>query len=131
MAATQGGFHDDWFNPERLRVVLVDDDLAGVVDAYPSNDTTLYVSRIEVMPEFQGRGLGTRLMRQLIEDARVADLSAGELDVLAANGGARRLYERLAFQIIAESAPKQRMRLDLTAGPHDAGHSGELDAATP
>lgn len=126
--STQRGFHDEWFDPGRVLVVLVKDEVAGVVDAHRSGDSTLYISRLELLSAFQGRGLGTRLMRQLIEDAREADLSAVELDVLQVNHRARRLYERLGFRVIRDEIPKQRMRLDVAAPSTEDGRD---PATTP
>jgi len=126
--STQRGFHDDSFDPNRVIVALVDGEVAGVIDTHQSSDTAWYVSRIEIMPTFQGRGLGTRLMHRLIEDARAADLCVVELDVLQVNVGARRLYERLGFLVVREEAPKQRTRLELWPSPNAGGQPGPSDS---
>ena len=48
----------------------------------------LYVARIELLPQFQNLGIGTRLVGQLVDDARRSGAAAVELDVLEANEGA-------------------------------------------
>lgn len=54
---------------------------------------------ISVRTDFQGRGIGTRLMEALID---LADnwlmITRLELTVLEGNAGAKRLYERLGFE---------------------------------
>jgi ribosomal protein S18 acetylase RimI-like enzyme len=54
----------------------------------------LYLSRIEILPEVQGRGVGTAVMRDLMRGGR-----AIRLHVFANNVRARRFYERLGFSI--------------------------------
>jgi ribosomal-protein-alanine N-acetyltransferase len=58
------------------------------------------VLTIGIRPELQGRGLGSMLLTELLDEA--ADRGCGEvfLDVRADNDRARRLYERLGFQAI-------------------------------
>lgn len=56
---------------------------------------------LAVRPEFQGRGIGTRLMRHAETRARQAGLAVCSLGVEVDNDGARRLYERLGYQVVA------------------------------
>lgn len=51
---------------------------------------------VAVHPERRGRGLGTRLLRDLQAEARAAGVPL-RLSVLRSNAGARRLYMRLGF----------------------------------
>ena len=106
----QRATHDAWFTPGRLSVVVYGGQDAGVLDN-ERRGNMLYVARIELLPQFQNLGIGTRLVGQLVDDARRSGAAAVELDVLEANEGARRLYERLGFEVVATSPPKQRMRL--------------------
>ncbi|WP_238180929.1 GNAT family N-acetyltransferase [Methylobacterium trifolii] len=57
---------------------------------------------LALMPESQGRGLGTALVRAVLDEARAAGLPV-RLSVLAGNPAARRLYERLGFTTVATS----------------------------
>jgi ribosomal protein S18 acetylase RimI-like enzyme len=56
----------------------------------------IYLSRIEIHPDYQGRGIGTRLIGALTAEARqkVQDLV---LDVLTVNRRAQALYRRLGM----------------------------------
>jgi len=56
------------------------------------------------MPELQSRGLGTALMRDVIERAGGRGLPV-RLSVVPANARAQRLYERLGFVVTAIEEP--------------------------
>jgi ribosomal protein S18 acetylase RimI-like enzyme len=83
-----------------------------MVQAAMTDATTFYISRIEIAPEVQGGGVGTALLRGLLDRARASGANAVELHVLQLNR-ARHLYERLGFQVVDVEPPKLRMRLAL------------------
>jgi D-serine deaminase-like pyridoxal phosphate-dependent protein/ribosomal protein S18 acetylase RimI-like enzyme len=56
--------------------------------------------QIQIAPSHQGRGIGARLIRELLLDAQQAG-AAVRLSVLRANP-ARRLYQRLGFRVVGE-----------------------------
>lgn len=56
---------------------------------------------LAVRPQFQGRGIGTRLLHHAETRARLAGLAICSLGVEVGNDGARRLYERLGYQVAA------------------------------
>ena len=62
--------------------------------------TEIYLSRIEIHPDYQGRGIGTRLVNALIDEAeqRGQDLV---LEVLTVNHRAQALYQRLGMAEVA------------------------------
>lgn len=59
-----------------------------------------YISNVGVLPQAQGRGIGTRLMQFAEEAAQAAGLMKCSLLVGTANHGARRLYERLGYEVV-------------------------------
>jgi ribosomal protein S18 acetylase RimI-like enzyme len=65
--------------------------------------------QIQLAPELQGRGVGQRLIGELIAEARRAGATLS-LHVLHANP-ARRLYERLGFRIVGEGEHEYLMQL--------------------
>lgn len=66
--------------------------------------------QIQLAPELRGRGLGERLIRELIGDAQRAG-AAISLHVLQANP-ARRVYERLGFRVVRAHDHGDLMRLE-------------------
>lgn len=57
----------------------------------------IYVQNIALLPDFQSRGIGTRLMKELQTKAAARGVPL-ELGVFRTNGPARRFYERLGFE---------------------------------
>lgn len=86
--------HADWFDPERLSIIEDDAGRAiGVLDVRDEGDH-LYLARIELLPEAQGRGIGTSVVRDLLKQGQVV-----RLHVFVTNTRARRFYEGLNFVI--------------------------------
>ena len=92
-------FAENW-DPGPRRIILVDDVPAGVL--WTSEEAThRFLDLIEIHPAFQGRGLGTAIIVDLVRAAH-ADNRPVVLSVLRANPRARRLYQRLGFTVSAE-----------------------------
>lgn len=96
---TQRGYHARAFKPGRWQIITADGQDAGMF-AVEYRPGEIYLARIEVEPRCQGRGIGTRLIRALIQEAaqKGQDLV---LDVLAVNQRARALYQRLGLTEVA------------------------------
>jgi ribosomal protein S18 acetylase RimI-like enzyme len=95
----QREFHARAFNPDRWQIITADGTDIGMIDVdYRSSE--IYLARIEIHPEHQGCGIGTRLISALIDQARRngQDLV---LDVLAVNHRAQALYQRLGMREVA------------------------------
>ena len=58
----QRGFQDRSFNPDRWQIIIADGADVGMIDV-ERRPTEIYLSRIEILPDYQGRGIGTRLVR--------------------------------------------------------------------
>jgi ribosomal protein S18 acetylase RimI-like enzyme len=116
----QRDFHDQVFKPDRWRIITADGADIGMLDVeYRPGE--IYLARIEIHPDHQGRGFGTRLISALIEEARQRGQSF-TLDVLAPNQRAQALYRRLGLQEVARHGDnniKIAMRYSLPppAGP--------------
>ncbi len=95
---TQRRMHHVSWNPGNYQVIVVDGHDAGrlSVDTY---DTYLYLNNIQILPEFQGRGLGTRIIQDILTSAGNKSV---KLRVLRGNP-AKRLYERLGFKVVRET----------------------------
>lgn len=68
------------------------------------------IVQFQLTPHLQGRGLGGRLLRQLLDDAAAADVPIA-LSVLKLNPS-RRLYERHGFVVVREKVRSFEMRCD-------------------
>lgn len=98
--ARQEQFFADHFDPAPSRIIVVDGEDAGVV-AVVWGEADAFLASIEILPEYQGRGLGTAIIRHIIAAAEARGLPV-RLRVLKINP-ARRLYERLGFVITGET----------------------------
>jgi GNAT superfamily N-acetyltransferase len=115
--AVQRGFHERSFDPGGTQIVTCEHRDAGflVVERRPSG---IYLGRIELLPHYQGRGVGGRLIRELLAEAAGCGQPV-ELDVLAVNTRAYALYVRLGFRDLGrhgENGVKIRMRWSVNKG---------------
>jgi [ribosomal protein S18]-alanine N-acetyltransferase len=56
-----------------------------------------HITNIAVLPEYRGRGLGERMMRELLARAHARGARRVTLEVRATNSPAQNLYEKLGF----------------------------------
>lgn len=107
--SVQRDLHERSFDPAAGRIIMVDGHDAGYL-AVEDRPAEIYLGRIELHPDHQGRGIGSTIVRQLI--ARAGDKPVF-LDVLSVNRRAAALYERLGFREVSRHGPndiKIRMR---------------------
>ncbi|TQJ54413.1 GNAT family N-acetyltransferase [Streptomyces sp. SLBN-115] len=91
----------DGFIPAHTRIIEVNGALAGCVALRPAVDAH-WLEHFYLAPHAQGRGIGTAVLRELVE---TADRSALRLRVDVLQGSpARRLYERHGFTLEHEDA---------------------------
>ena len=67
----QRDFHTRSFNPRRWQIITAAGTDIGMIDV-EYRPAEIYLSRIEVNPDHQGHGIGTRLISALIDEARQA-----------------------------------------------------------
>lgn len=89
-------------------VVLYADEPIGLFKVV-REDRQWELVQVQLAPSVQGKGVGARLVRTLVEEARSKGASL-RLSVLKANP-AKRLYERLGFVVVAEKANAYEMAL--------------------
>jgi ribosomal protein S18 acetylase RimI-like enzyme len=94
--SVQREFHVRGFDPAHTQIVTVDGRDAGVliVDRRPAE---IYLGRIAIDPAYQGLGIGSALIRDLLAEAAGRGVPL-LLDVLVVNTRAQALYERLGFR---------------------------------
>ena len=61
----------------------------------------IHINNLAVRGEYQGRGLGTALLSQVLEAGARRGAERATLEVRRSNAPARRLYERLGFSVAA------------------------------
>ena len=87
-------FEEKWI-PNQFEIVLCDGNPCGflLVEDHPDH---IYISEIVIAPQFQGRGIGSRLLNEEMQRGREAKSSL-RLQVLRENR-AIELYRRLGFK---------------------------------
>jgi len=88
------------FPDARYEVILVAGQPAGRIWV-GSDDTQIRLLDIALLPEFQNRGAGTYLLKQLIDEAARSGKALRHM-VFMLNENASRFYERLGFKTIED-----------------------------
>lgn len=107
--AFQANYFREHFVAEENQVIVVDGQDVGVLKL-EERDGDLFIGLIEIAPAFQGAGLGSQIIRDVVASAFACGRGVA-LHVLKANPGARRLYERLGFQVVETRDVRYVMRL--------------------
>lgn len=113
------GWEDKWqqeyfarkFDPRKRQIIVIDEQDAGVI-ALEHRVDEHYLALIEILPAFQRSGIGTSIMRRLIDIAHKDGLPIS-LHVLKANFPARQFYERLGFAVVHEEDIRYKMTYPL------------------
>lgn len=101
--------HEQWLSAGRARVILVGEEIAGFLDVEWTSDAAL-LYRIGIDPAFQGRGVGTAIVTDLLRECGERQLAA-RLRVFPHNP-ARRLYQRLGFREVGRDSASIVMQWD-------------------
>ena len=94
------------FDPSSNRIIVADGEDVGVLRLEMRN-TEIFLASILIMPAYQGRGLGTAVVKDVLIQGKRMGLPV-KLQVLKVNP-ARRLYERLGFAVIGETETHYQM----------------------
>lgn len=96
-------FEDGWSKGIVRQIVVIDGVDGGVVQRVirESGEDELFLSELQLLPQFQRRGIGSVIIRQLQSEAKSRGVPL-RLQVLRDNQ-ARRLYERLGFIVMGET----------------------------
>lgn len=99
-----------WLSPSAIRGMLSDGyelayveedgEDAGFTAFHLEDPDTVYVSKLYLRPEFQGRGLGVRTLSEIGDIAGRKGAKRLRLHVNAANKKAIRVYEKYGFRVV-------------------------------
>ncbi len=103
------------FDAETTQVITANGLVVGFLGVREEDDH-LYIAQAYIIPEYQGRGIGTSLIREVLAGDQPV-----ELWVMTSNTGARRLYERLGFRVTGEENDHYRMRAEPVKRQKDPG----------
>lgn len=99
--AWQSQYFHEHFNPTTCQIILFQEQDIGVL-CTERRATDIFLSTIELLPAYQGQGIGTELIRALMDEAHQKGVPL-TLQVLRVNP-ARKLYERLGFVVTGVTA---------------------------
>lgn len=94
------------FDSVGWQVIVLNGRDVGMIRTSETEDRVV-LDDIEILPAFQGRGLGTAVVKAVLDYAEGRGKDTA-LEVLTLNP-ARRLYQRLGFQIIGQDRVHTRM----------------------
>lgn len=77
--------------------------------AFEETKERLFIKNIQLLPQFQGKGIGSQILQELIKSATLKKIPL-ELRVYKLNGKAKKLYEKLGFIISEETSTHFLMR---------------------
>jgi ribosomal protein S18 acetylase RimI-like enzyme len=107
--AAQSAHYAQHYADASFDVILVDGEPAGRLIVARRSDEILIVD-IALLPEHRSRGVGTRLLRSLIDEAGASGIPLSiHVEV---NNPALRLYERLGFRRVADQGVYLLMECD-------------------
>ena len=110
----QDTLFDGDFSPANQQIVQVEARDVGVISV-TRRPPELFLDNIQVVPDYQGQGLGTALISDLQDRARTEDVALA-LRVNLRNR-ARLLYKRLGFVITGQSDTHYYLRWSANSHP--------------
>jgi ribosomal protein S18 acetylase RimI-like enzyme len=110
------------FNPAECQIITFQGKDIGVLSVR-KRQTEVFLRFIEVLPEYQNQGVGTAVIKSILEAAHHTGQPVG-LQVLKVNP-ARSLYERLGFLTTGETSTHYLMR----AAPEQQTRPNQTPAA--
>lgn len=98
------------FDPDNITVAVMGNKLIGYCHV-ENQGPELFIRMLLLLPEYQGRGIGTRLVNAVIESAR-AQSKGVSLQVFKVNKRAIRFYRHHGFRVAGTTPAGFTMELD-------------------
>jgi ribosomal protein S18 acetylase RimI-like enzyme len=95
------------FESFTYQIIMVDGQDAGCL-AITKSDSEIFISEIQLLPQYQHRGIGGKIFKSLIQESEMLKLPLN-LDVLKVNQIAREFYQKLGFVQVGENKTHELM----------------------
>jgi ribosomal-protein-alanine N-acetyltransferase len=96
----QGEMENDGISFPEVAVDLGENRIAGYIMVWKIRDD-VQINNVAVHPDFRRSGIGEGMIRRVLDWARSAGGAFVSLEVRVSNAGARSLYEKLGFRLLA------------------------------
>lgn len=83
------------------QIIVVNNKKVGIF-AFNMNETSIIVDEIQILPEYQGKGIGTLIFSDIISNAQKKEIEIN-LRVLKVNTIAQRFYNKLGFEKVGDT----------------------------
>lgn len=103
----QNKFHRDEFYRDNIYMVEVDGRRIGTIGINEIKNE-IVINRIYLLKEFQSKGIGSSLLKSVINEHKDKVI---RLAVLKVNSGAKKLYDSLGFEVYGEGNEHWKMKL--------------------
>jgi len=103
----QRKMHENEMKTENIFLIQFNDEIIGTV-GINNNNNEIIISRMYIVDKFQSKGFGSRIIEEIIEENPAKKIKLG---VLKVNTRAKKLYERLGFEVYDDENEHYRMIL--------------------
>jgi ribosomal protein S18 acetylase RimI-like enzyme len=100
-------YHLEDFSTDILQIIEVEGKPAGSLEKY-EEEGAIRVSGIYITSEYQGRGIGGDIMKNIISEADSKKMAV-RFQVLKVNTRAKKFYEELGFTVCGENETHHQM----------------------
>ncbi|MDH7461251.1 GNAT family N-acetyltransferase [Chitinophagaceae bacterium 26-R-25] len=97
------------YKPQNIEFIIAEDHCIGLLEVQ-EDDSEIFLKNILIVNEYQEKGIGTDILKQLIERAGTLQKPI-RLEVLAINERAEAFYKRLGFEVTERSNIKVCMKI--------------------
>ena len=106
-------------------VAELDDDIVGFISAYinPNKENTIFIWQIAVSSAMRGHGLGTNMIKNIMERDESKNVKFIEATVTPSNKASMMLFQKIAL-LFETKCEKQQFFTEKVFG--DSGHEEEL-----
>lgn len=100
--------YQEKFVPEEIKIITYASEDVGRLRVV-RNDGSIYVGGIQILPEFQGKGIGTAIFKDLVNESNKKGLPV-TLEVHDVNLDAIEFYKSLGFESVGHEEKKTHMK---------------------